>query len=279
MQDTNTGREYLAEIRNRIADVGRACPSNAQANLRVWRQIGNAVGMELDDTKALYADLKRACILVGKDNPTDTELQTFMTTRMGFDQEKVKTVLFARDLRKKMGNPLVLRALDARVTQAQLGSRSGGVDRRIIRETLQAAFDDVVDESVTDNADLVQEAKATLEIQTQFTGEDAKVIAGRMQERLDTVVVPLTLDQIKAGILAHHTRIGNAPRRSEDASLDFGFPITWSGIDQRLVLQGRSLRLLCSELGLPVAYPGIDLSVDLVTDGALEPEEWECPYE
>lgn len=251
MQDVNTGKEYLAEVRNRILDIGRVRPSNTQANLKLWRQIGNAVGLEIEDTKTLYADLKRACHLLDKDNPTDDELRDFMSARMGFDPERVKNAIFARNLRRKLGNPLILHALDARVTQDMLGSRSGGIDRRIVRETLQTVFDEVVTESVTNNAALVQEAKAVLEIQTQFTGEDAKVIAQRMQDRLDNVFIPLTLEQIKKGILEWNQKTGLTPTQwSGDASDIFGFPTNWNNINKRLHTLGTTLARFSHSVGV-----------------------------
>lgn len=226
-QDHRTSQEYMADVYRRLGDAHRQRSGNKPQNRARWNRIASAIGMAIEDLQWHLAKMKVAALLVGKTNPTDDELRGHLG-QMGLTDPEIQDCFLVRDLRYKLGNPKIIQRLDAMVTSMVEGKRTS---RRIVRDELHQLFDDVGDEIVSDNASLMQDARATQAILSEFTGDDAKKIEAKLHEAL--LLPEYTKDEVLDLIRAHIQLHGNPPTIRGSATDVTGLRhATWYGINK-----------------------------------------------
>jgi hypothetical protein len=251
MEEAETGFAYMAETWRRFDAFGEARPGGHSKEARkTWRYISRVLKITVDETRGLYNLLKKAALIAGAD-PSDDDLASAMRAT-GADDETVKKAFLARDLRHRLGNPHVLRALNAKVSQCR-----EPISRRLVVESMQEVFDEVLEGLVDARVDLLHSSEVTGDIFSQFTGQDARTVQRELNIRWRAFD---SLDTIKKAIREFHAEHGHAPRQQppkapthEDASKWFGPGVTWWGVSYRCRLElGVSLRRIIQGLGLPV---------------------------
>lgn len=259
MQDVGTGREYVNEVRDRVGDLLRRRSGDRRAAEAAWKEIEKQLGMLREDVHAYTVKLKEAAIAIGKRKPTFEELRAVLVDRMGVTPNELRQLLRVHLARAAARNPVILRAVDANVTMLinkQLlaaGVQTKQEFVRIIRECMQAAFDNVVEEVMADNESLMLEAEESLEVLAGFTGEQAQDVAYRLADRvLHTDLSWLTLPILDEMIQSFFKATGRPPTTNPADSADYcGRAYAWVSVSARARRTlGVSVPERCAYLGL-----------------------------
>lgn len=250
INDANTGYAYLGELLHGMREHDRPRTGKKPQNKLLWEKAAATLHMKTDALKQRYMSLKRAAILLKKPNPTDEELGSWLAEHEGLYEEEIQEAFLARDLRQAWGNPKIMQALDARVSQSTLGVQSSD---RIIQRALWKAWDVCSTDLQRDNKALVREARKELEVVSQFTGRSVHVVENAMRTALTT---PYTVKEIEAAVLQYYKEHNTDPKStSGDATAYFDFVCTWSNVDGNLKYNhNTTLRDVCVRLKLAAPF-------------------------
>jgi hypothetical protein len=250
LADWETGREYKAAMRLRLERAWARRPHGVAGSTEqddVKDLFGNLLNEESDDTEqvrmtqaATLPDHVRAeaTAFIGQvevaigGEPTVRDIVNHIEA-LGVDPEMmaaVREVIAERVAGIDAGaGDLVDRGLDRIVSS---GSPLKDVVRRELADLYRSVIDQFGDRTVPI-------AGAAMAYATQFTGDDAKVVADRLRRALNKP--DLTVDMLIAAIVKYRDANGgrNPSGGSGDASPHFGYAETWNAVNQRLYSGGR----------------------------------------
>jgi hypothetical protein len=270
LADWETGREYRAAMRLRFEQARSRRPEVAEST-------------EQDDVNALFGDLL--------DNRSDDDLDRVRLNQAATLPDHVRaeaTALIGQVEIAIGGEPMVrdivnhiealgvdpemMAAVRKVIAERVAGIDAGagnlvdsGLDRIVssknpLKEAVRRELADLYRSVIDQFGDrTVPIAGAAMAYATQFTGDDAKVVADRLRRALDKP--DFTVDGLEQACRAFHAEHGTHPGKSGDCSRYFGWADgtdTWQNVDSSIrngargldSLKGSSLARVCKDLGI-----------------------------